>query len=67
MDKTKETYVIIKRMKIKNHHEDVALVDSHSEVWELENKEKAEEIANILTKNSDSGWTYFVKAIKEKN
>ena len=66
MNKSKEYYVIVKRMKIKNHNEDVVLVDSHSEVWELESKEKAEEVASILTKNSDSGWIYFVKSIKEK-
>jgi len=64
MSKRTESYAIVKRMKVGEGYQDVLLIDSHSEIWELENKERAQEIADILTKNSDSGWTYFVKTTK---
>lgn len=64
MSKKTESYTIVKRMKVGNGYRDVLLIDSHSEIWELDNKEKAQEIADILTKNSDSGWVYFVRTTK---
>ena len=64
MAERKESYTIIKRMIEHGEVKDVALVDSHSEIWELDDKQKAEEIADILTKNSDSGWTYYVRTAK---
>lgn len=64
MSERKESYTIVKRMIEQGQVLDIVLVDSHSEVWELDDKQKAEEIADILTKNSDSGWTYYVRTSK---
>jgi len=64
MQERLESYTIVKRMVEQGQTVDVVLVDSHSEVWELDNKERAQEIADILTKNSDSGWVYFVRTAK---
>ena len=41
----------------------VILLDSSDEVWEFLNKEEAEHISEILEKNSDSGYRYFVKKV----
>ena len=41
----------------------VILLDSSDEVWEFTSKDEAEKIAEILEKNSDSGYNYFVKKI----
>lgn len=64
MAERKESYTIVKRMTQQGQVLDIVLVDSHSEIWELDDKQKAEEIADILTKNSDSGWTYYVRTAK---
>lgn len=64
MNKKTETHSIVKRMKIGNTYQDILLTDTHSEIWELDDKQKAQEIADILTKNSDSGWKYFVRTTK---
>jgi len=64
MAERKESYTNSKRMTQQGQVKDIALVDSHSEIWELDDKQKAEEIADILTKNSDSGWTYYVRTAK---
>jgi len=64
MQERLESYMIVKRMIEQGQTVEVVLIDSHSEVWELDNKEKAQEIADILTKNSDSGWIYFVRTSK---
>lgn len=39
------------------------MVDSHSEVWELNSIEEADKIVNIMNINSDSGHKYVVKKI----
>lgn len=41
----------------------VILLDSSDEVWEFSNEEEAKHIAEILEKNSDSGYNYFVKKV----
>lgn len=41
----------------------VVMLDSQDEVWEFDVYEDAERIANILVKNSDSGYTYTVKKV----
>jgi hypothetical protein len=41
----------------------VIMLDSFDEVWEFNSSEEAEKIADILTKNSDSGYTYYVRKV----
>jgi len=51
-------------IKIENGVElPVVLLDSSDEVWEFENADDATKMAEILTKNSDSGYRYFVKKV----
>jgi hypothetical protein len=38
----------------------VLLVDSHSEVMELNTMKEAKELAELMETNSDSGWKYNV-------
>ncbi len=57
-------YCILKIIKIENGIElPVVLLDSSDEVWEFENADDAIKMAEILTKNSDSGYRYFVKKV----
>lgn len=57
-------YCIVKMVKSVNGVElPVVMLDSQDEVWEFEVHEEAEHIANILEKNSDSGYTYTVKKV----
>jgi hypothetical protein len=39
------------------------MLDTQSEVWEFDNKDKAQEMANILNANTDSGHKYEVKKV----
>lgn len=41
----------------------VILLDTNEEVWEFENPDDAVKMAEILTKNSDSGYRYYVKKV----
>ena len=41
----------------------VVLLDTNEEVWEFENPDEAMKMAEILTKNSDSGYRYYVKKV----
>lgn len=41
----------------------VILLDSEEEVWEFQTADDAIKIAEILTKNSDSGYKYYVKKV----
>ena len=41
----------------------VILLDSHADVMEFEDKEKADAMAEILNVNSDSGHNYRVKKV----
>ena len=57
-------YCIVKIVKTIDGKElPVIMLDSQDEVWEFELHEDAERIANILEKNSDSGYTYTVKKV----
>ena len=57
-------YCIVKIVKTIDGKElPVIMLDSQDEVWEFEVHEEAEHIANILEKNSDSGYTYTVKKV----
>jgi hypothetical protein len=41
----------------------VVLLDNNDEVWEFENVDFAIKMSEILTKNSDSGYRYYVKKV----
>jgi hypothetical protein len=57
-------YCIVKLMKNTNGIElPVILLDNHDEVWEFEDSDVAIKMAEILTKNSDSGYRYYVKKV----
>ena len=57
-------YVIIKHVKTQNNRIlPVVMLDAQGEVWEFDNKDKAQEMANILNTNTDSGHKYEVKQV----
>jgi len=57
-------YVIIKHVKTQNQRIlPVVMLDTHSEVLEFDNEAKAQEIVNILNKNTDAGHRYEVKKV----
>ena len=57
-------YCIVKLMKNTNGIElPVILLDNHDEVWEFEDSDVAIKMAEILTKNSDSVYRYYVKKV----
>lgn len=57
-------YCIIKLMKNVNGIElPVVLLDNNDEVWEFDSADDAIKISEILTKNSDSGYRYYVKKV----
>jgi|TARA_R110000803_G_scaffold89302_1_gene156519 archaellum biogenesis ATPase FlaH len=61
-----KSYIIKKIMadaKGKKTH--VLLVDSQSELLELDSLKNAEELINILNGNSDSGWVYEIIEVKK--
>jgi len=61
------SYLIIKEIKSDNGKVlPVVLLDSQSDVMEFDNREEADKMAAILNVNSDSGHTYRVKKIGEK-
>lgn len=61
------SYLIIKEVKsINGTVLPVVLLDSHSDVMEFEDKEKADKMAEVLNINSDSGHNYRVKKIGDK-
>jgi hypothetical protein len=41
----------------------VVLLDTNEEVWEFDNVDDALKVAEILTKNSDSGYRYYIKKV----
>lgn len=60
-------YIIVKYIKNdKNVEVPVVMIDTHSEVWEFNTRDDAENMKDILEKNSDSGWRYVVKKIGDK-
>ena len=59
-----KSFCIIKKIVQANGKTlNVVLLDSNHEVLEFEGNEEAQNWANILTENSDSGWEYIVKEI----
>jgi len=57
-------YCIIKLMKNVNGIElPVILLDNNDEVWEFDSADEAIKISEILTKNSDSGYRYYIKKV----
>ena len=57
-------YVIIKHVKTNDDRVlPVIMLDTQGEVWEFDNKDKAQEMANILNANTDSGHKYEVKKV----
>ncbi len=58
------SYIIIKKIKSLNGQIlPVILINSQEEIMEIDDREKAEEMADILNINSDSGHEYKVKKI----
>ena len=54
-------YVIIKHVKTQDDRTlPVIMLDTQSEVWEFDNRDKAQEMVNILNTNTDSGHKYEV-------
>ena len=61
------SYLIIKEIKSDNGKVlPVVLLDSQADVMEFDTREEADKMAAILNINSDSGHTYRVKKIGEK-
>ena len=61
------SYLIIKEINSDNGKVlPVVLLDSQSDVMEFDNREEADKMAAVLNVNSDSGHTYRVKKIGEK-
>jgi hypothetical protein len=61
------SYLIIKEIKSDNGKIlPVVLLDSQADVMEFDNREEADKMAAVLNVNSDSGHTYRVKKIGEK-
>ena len=61
------SYLIIKEIKSDNGKVlPVVLLDSQSDVMEFDNREEAAKMAAVLNVNSDSGHTYRVKKIGER-
>ena len=57
-------YVIIKYVKTNDDRVlPVIMLDAQCEVWEFDNKDKAQEMVNILNTNTDSGHKYEVKQV----
>ena len=57
-------YVIIKHVKTQTDRTlPVILLDTQGEVWEFDDENKAQEMVNILNKNTDSGHKYEVKQV----
>ena len=62
------SYLIIKEIKSDNGKVlPVVLLDSQSDVIEFDNREEADKMAAVLNVNSDSGHTYRVKKIGERD
>lgn len=60
-------YVIIKQVKVNSNDIrkklPVIMLDTQGEVWEFDNKDKAQEMVNIFNTNTDSGHKYEVKKV----
>jgi hypothetical protein len=57
-------FVIIKNVSLPNNRIlPVIMLDTQGEVWEFDNKDKAQEMVNIFNTNTDSGHKYEVKKV----
>ena len=57
-------YCIIKELILPNNmKQTVILVDSISEIIEFDNKDEAQNLADIFQSNTDSGYKYYIKQI----
>ena len=57
-------FVIVKYVKTHNSRIlPVIMLDSHGEVLEFDNKDKAQDMVNIFNTNTDSGHKYEVKKV----
>ena len=57
-------FVIIKNVSLPNNRIlPVIMLDTQGEVWEFDNKDKAQEMVNIFNANTDSGHKYEVKKV----
>lgn len=57
-------YCIVKLIKNQNDVTlPVILLDNNDEVWEFDDADMAIKMSEILTKNSDSGYRYYVKKV----
>jgi hypothetical protein len=57
-------FCIIKFVKTVDGKElPVIMLDAYDEVWEFDSFDEANQMAEILTKNSDSGYTYYVRQV----
>ena len=57
-------YIIIKHVKTHNDRKlPVILLDTQGEVWEFDNKDKAQDMVNIFNTNTDSGHKSEVKKV----
>ena len=62
------SYLIIKEIKSDNGKVlPVVLLDSQADVMEFDTREEADKMAAVLNINSDSGHTYRVKKIGERD
>ena len=57
-------YVIVKHVKTNNNRRlPVIMLDTQGEVWEFDDKDEAQEMANIFNTNSDSGHKHEIKKV----
>jgi len=61
-------YLIIKKMKDPDSGKPLFTVlnDGLSQIMEIEEKEKAEELVLVFNENSDSGWIYEIKEVCDR-
>jgi hypothetical protein len=57
-------FVIIKNVSLPNNRIlPVIMLNEQGEVWEFDNKDKVQEMVNILNANTDSGHKYEIKKV----
>jgi hypothetical protein len=57
-------FVIIKNVSLPNNRIlPVIMLNEQGEVWEFDDKDKVQEMVNILNTNADSGHKYEIKKI----
>ncbi len=59
----KQSWVIVKKIRIDNRDLSIVLLDNADEILEFDSFEKALEVSNLFEHNSDSGWTYTPRKI----